>query len=136
MRPWQGALVSVVELHATRKLCLLDCGNAGLTRARSNREEEFERFVWTSIGEAFSRPVDPTSINVEYIPTQILAEAVRNQGFDGIQYRSHLGEGMNVVVFELSDLSMGERQLWAATRVSYELSVMAAKSNNLNFTSG
>jgi len=56
-----------------------------------------------------------------YVPTQMLAEAFRIKGFDGIQYKSHLGDGMNIVVFDLSALAIGKRQLWTAERVGYEL---------------
>ena len=48
------------------------------------------------IGEALTRPVAPATIDVEYVPTQMLAEAFRIRGFDGILYKSHLGKGVNV----------------------------------------
>jgi hypothetical protein len=34
------------------------------------------------------------------VPTQILAEVFRAHGFDGIVYRSLLGEGLNVALFD------------------------------------
>ena len=123
MRPWQGAVITVAALQATRNLQLIDCGNTRPMVAPHNRgvEEDWERYVWNSIGEAFSRPVAPTIIDVEYVPTQMLAEAFRIKGLDGIQYKSHLGEGMNVVVFDLSAFAIGERELWTAKRVRYDL---------------
>lgn len=54
------------------------------------------------------------------MPTQLLAEAFRLNGFDGIQYKSHLGKGMNVVVFDSSAFEIGTRELWKAKRVSYK----------------
>lgn len=123
MRPWQGAVLTVAELKATREMQFVDCGNTHPIAAPYNSEwgPLLERDVWGSISEAFSRPVAPGTIDVEYVPTQMLAEAFRMKGFDGIQYRSHLGEGMNIVVFDLSAFALGKRQLWTATRVSYEL---------------
>lgn len=122
-RPWKGAIVSVTELQATRNLLLVDCGNtqriaAPLTEGESRQE----RFVWNSIGEAFSRPVDPDTIDIEYVPTQMLAEAFKTGGFDRIQYKSHLGDGSNVVVFELLAFTIGKRELWSVERVNYEFS--------------
>lgn len=73
------------------------------------------------IGEALSRPVAPTTIDVEYVPTQMLAEAFGIRGFDGILYKSHLGKGVNVVVFDLSALAIGGRELWTAEDVIYVL---------------
>jgi hypothetical protein len=71
----------------------------------------------TRSGEAFARPVAPTTIDVGYVPTQMLAEAF---GFDD-RYQSHLGKGMNVVVFDPSAFAIGELELRTAKRVSYEL---------------
>ncbi|MCX6628012.1 MAG: RES family NAD+ phosphorylase [Candidatus Solibacter sp.] len=117
MRPWQGAVLTVAELKATRNLRFVDCGDTHPIAADS----DLERYVWDSISEAFSRSVAPGTFDVDYVPTQMLAEAFRMKGFDGIQYKSHLGEGINVVVFDLSAFALGKRQLWTAKRVSYEL---------------
>jgi hypothetical protein len=121
MRPWQEARLTVAELTATRSLRFVDFGNVrSIAALRSSEFERDERYVWKSIGDAFSRPVAPGAIDVEHVPTQMLAERFRMKGFDGIQYKSHLGEGMNVVVFDLSAFEIGERGLWTAKRVSYE----------------
>jgi len=117
MRPWQGALLTVAELTATRSLRFVDCGS-GCPMVKPYNTD-FEKYVWNSVGEAFSRPVAPDAIDVAHVPTQILAEAFRIHGFDGIHYKSNLGEGMNVLVFDLSALAIGERELWSAKRVSY-----------------
>lgn len=121
MRPWQGAVLTVAELYATRDLQLIDCGNTQPMVAPDNHETAWERYKWSLIGEAFSQPVAPMTNGVEYVPTQMLAEAFSIRGFDGIEYKSHLGEGMNIVVFDLSALAIGECELWTAKRVSYEL---------------
>jgi RES domain len=52
------------------------------------------------IGHAFSRPITPDEPLTEYVPTQILAEAFREHGYDGIAYRSLLGKGLNVALFD------------------------------------
>jgi len=121
MRPWKGAIVSVAELQATRNLLLVDCGNAQRIDAPLTEDESRqERFVWNSIGEAFSRPVDQETIDIDYVPTQMLAEAFKTSGYDGIQYKSHLGDGYNVVVFELSAFTIGKREVWEVKDVKYE----------------
>ena len=120
MRPWQGAVLTVAELNATRNLQLVDFGDTHLMVAPYHRRNR-NRWVWNSIGEAFSRPVSPTTIDVEYVPTQMLAEAFRIKGYDGIQYKSHLGNGMNVVVFDRDAFEISKRELWKAERVSYKL---------------
>jgi hypothetical protein len=58
--------------------------------------------VWWSLNQAFSEPVTRTDDAADYAPTQVLAEVFRTSGCDGIVYRSKLGKGKNVAVFDLS----------------------------------
>ena len=52
-----------------------------------------------------ARPVDPDDSEIEYVPTQYLAEAILEIGYDGIRYRSAVRKGgTNFVFFEPDDL--------------------------------
>ncbi|MBS1830757.1 MAG: RES family NAD+ phosphorylase [Acidobacteria bacterium] len=123
MRPWQGATLTVAEIQANRSLQIIDCGSTHpmIAPLHPVKPSTRERFIWNSIGEAFSRPIDPGAIDVDYVPTQILAEAFKMEGFDGIQYKSHLGNGNNLTVFELDAFAIVELTLWTTRRVSYDL---------------
>ncbi len=69
-RPWRGTILTVAELQATRDLQLIDCVlpvDAGAKDPESHN--------WKLIGEAFSRPVTQNKRDIEYVPTQMLAEA-------------------------------------------------------------
>lgn len=46
-----------------------------------------------------SRPVLAEDAPIDYIPTQYVAEYFASVGFDGIQYRSSVADGNNVVLF-------------------------------------
>jgi hypothetical protein len=63
--------------------------------------DEREKAVWAHIDHAFSQPVSADNPTTEYIPTQILAELFRKNGFDGVVYKSLLGEGFNVALFDI-----------------------------------
>ena len=65
-----------------------------------------EEIAWGDIGYAFSRPVTPDQPVTEYVPTQILAEAFRANGLDGIVYQSLLGDGLNVALFDCADAEL------------------------------
>jgi hypothetical protein len=56
--------------------------------------------VHQDIDDAFSRPVVPTDEASDYVPTQVLAEFFKVNGFDGLAYRSALGDGHNIVLFD------------------------------------
>jgi hypothetical protein len=57
--------------------------------------------VWHDIDRAFSLPVSRSDDVANYVPTQIIAELFKQNGFDGICYGSSLGPGKNVVLFDL-----------------------------------
>jgi hypothetical protein len=66
--------------------------------------EEIENEVWLDINEAFSKPVERGDYSIEYVSTQILAEAFKRNRFDGIAYKSSYGEnGFNVALFNIDD---------------------------------
>jgi hypothetical protein len=62
---------------------------------------ERERAVWRDIDRAFSEPVSRTDDVADYAPTQMLAEIFRQQGLDGVGYRSAMGPGRNIALFDL-----------------------------------
>ena len=53
-----------------------------------------------AIGRAFARPVGRADSSTDYVPTQILAELMRNAGYDGILYDSAVSGGRNLAVFD------------------------------------
>ena len=64
--------------------------------------EEREAAVWSHVARAFREPVLREDNRAGYAPTQIIAEAFRNHGYDGIAYGSAFGEGRtNVVLFDI-----------------------------------
>ncbi|ALR22762.1 hypothetical protein ATN00_17980 [Sphingobium baderi] len=116
VRPWVGAEVSVARCKILRPLRTLDLslghgqssfagpifshvmGNTKPTAA------EKKTAVWTDIDNAFSRPVTLSDDTADYVPTQILAELFRSQGYDAIAYKSQFGDedGLNIAVFDPS----------------------------------
>lgn len=54
------------------------------------------------LGEELTRPVVPSSAAYEYIPSQYLCEFMKHSGFDGVAYRSSVGPGVNVAIFNPS----------------------------------
>jgi RES domain-containing protein len=100
VRPWVGA-----EFRIQRELTIVNCVSP-YRRLRARATEpaapERERAVWKDIDNAFSRPVTPHEHIADYVPTQVLAEFFKSQGLDGIRYRSSVGQGTNIVFFDLN----------------------------------
>ena len=88
-----------------KDLNLIDCsapeiGNLAFLR-KDLGQEEIEKVVWSRINSAFSEPVERSDESLDYVPTQIIAETFKLNGFDGIAYKSSYGEnGINVALFD------------------------------------
>jgi hypothetical protein len=52
------------------------------------------------LGEELTRPVLPRSAAFDYVPSQYLCEYVKVCGFDGVMYRSSVGDGVNLALFD------------------------------------
>ena len=96
VRPWIGSYVSVGQFETVRDLRIIDCShNHGdkayyfsVGRPRRLTAEETEKAVWSNIDKAFAAPTARDDDVAEYVPTQIIAELFRHEGYDGLAYRS------------------------------------------------
>jgi hypothetical protein len=117
VRPWIGEIISIASLlivrdlnvinfsqgHGKNMLAELQLGEAfGYPK---KTKETINQCVWDEIDNAFSVPITQTDTGAEYVPTQILAEVVKNEGFDGIYYKSSFGgnRGYNIALFNKND---------------------------------
>ena len=109
VRPWVGSYVSLAQFKAMRDCSLIDCSSDERQSPWEFFDKESseidsktkEAFAWGEIAYAFSKPVAMDEPHLDYVPTQILAEAFRSRGYDGIAYKSllHAG-GQNIALFD------------------------------------
>jgi hypothetical protein len=119
-RPWIGSFVSVAQFVMLRDFRVVDCSAVEILdgwhfdlhlNLIEPEPAKWEECVWGDINRAFSQPVSRTDDVAEYAPTQVLAEAFRNAGYDGIVYGSKLGKGKNVAIFDLAGAEIANRHL-------------------------
>ena len=104
VRPWIGSLVSLAQFRLNRTARIVNCVSERSSTLYFSVEpdpEVREQVVWQDIDRAFSRPVTPSDDKADYAPTQVLAEFFREKSLDGIAYRSSLGPGHNLVLFDV-----------------------------------
>lgn len=78
-----------------------------------------EASVWSHIARAFREPVLREDNRAGYAPTQIIAEAFRNHGYDGIAYGSTFGEGRaNIVLFDINAAELEACELHEIKKVN------------------
>jgi len=82
--------------------------------------------VWNDINRAFSEPITANDSSADYVTTQILAELFKNEGYDGIAYKSSLGEGYNTSLFDPSSAEIISCSLFS---VRSETGVFLAQRN-------
>lgn len=106
VRPWIGSLVSVAIMRTLKDQRLVDVREDN-TRTPIYLEgepspEKREAAVWSHVARAFREPVLREDNRAGYAPTQIIAEAFRSEGYDGIAYGSAFGKGqVNIVLFDI-----------------------------------
>jgi RES domain len=130
VRPWLGSIISLGLFEVLKDLKVVDCSKdekiSPLIWDGENFvepilvESEKENVVWGDINDAFSMPIDRNDLIAEYVPTQILSEAFKMKGFDGIVYKSSLGCGFNVAIFDLKGLELKQSCLWQLKSINYK----------------
>jgi hypothetical protein len=123
VRPWVGSFISVGQFETLRDLVLVNCSSEPRKLMFYFEEPapfEREQAVWSDINHAFSKPVNPSDLIADYVPTQIIAELFKNNGFDGLVYNSSLGEDLNVVVFDLDSVRLICCYLYEAKTVKFQ----------------
>ena len=128
-RPLIGSYISMGVFTLNRDVRIVDCSSklVGMFNRLRDGEwtaEEVEKQVWTDINMAFSEPTDRADGSIDYVPTQILAETLKRQGYDGIGYKSSFGEkGFNVALFDIADADLRKCSLSRVKDVSLTFSM-------------
>lgn len=129
VRPWIGSYISVGQFTTERDLRLIDCsvhhGRCPIYFLKEPNEEEKVQAVWARIDNAFSEPITPSDKSSDYVPTQILAELFRNEGFDGIVYRSALATGFNVALFDIDSARLINCHVYEVKKIEFSFSEAA-----------
>jgi RES domain-containing protein len=126
VRPWVGSFISVARMQLLQEVKVVDC-SMGLDKPKifltDPSHEETEKAVWSSINIAFSTPIDPSNKMADYVPTQILAEFFKKNGYDGIVYKSGLRDGYNIVLFNIQSVKTIDCLLYRARSVDFEFEI-------------
>ena len=124
IRPWISSFVSVGLFSTERDLHLVDCSCDYPTletqlQSRVLTADERECEVWADVNYAFSRPINQNKDDADYIPTQVIAEWFKVNGFDGIIYRSSLGPGKNCCLFDTRTANLESCHVYRVSKVAY-----------------
>jgi RES domain-containing protein len=108
-RPWIDSKISLGQFKILEDLPILKLPEAKLYTkfffnpphdGETEPPPEREKAVWGEIAYAFSEPITASDMTADYAPTQYLAETFRKIGCAGILYKSRLGEGSSLAIFD------------------------------------
>ena len=137
VRPAAGMRVTVAKFRTTKQMTVVnltaETPEQGLPatgflwyasvmqRRGKVSQEEIDGSVWAQIDIAFSKPVGPDDEHLNYVPTQIIAELIASENYDGIIYRSGLNEdGFNLALFDVNSAEFLQAQVFRVDRVDYD----------------
>ena len=123
VRPWIGAKISVSKCNVNKKLRIVNCYSDTKLKVCLIGEpppEERKEMVWAFIDHAFSEPVSREDNTLDYIPTQVIAELFKKNGYDGIAYGSSLGEGYNLALFDIDNAYISNVQLHELKQICFK----------------
>lgn len=123
VRPWIGSFVSVAQFVTLRTLKVVNCttDRRGIhIWFKEPPPKKREESVWRDIDRAFANPVSPSDDVADYVPTQIIAELFKSEGLDGVAYRSSLGSGHNIALFDLEAAELMNCSLFEVKSIDFD----------------
>lgn len=126
LRPHIGQHISCAQFQTNRELRIIDCysieRNIGHIECIFNppqTQEDISHAIWSNINNAFTKPVTNDHSSSEYVPTQVLAELFKHEGYDGICCKSNMGTGYNFILFSLDDADLKSCTVMQTKMISF-----------------
>lgn len=128
-RPWVDSFLSVAEFALKSKCRIVDCsqntmdvgvGTIVKFSLKEPNQSKREAFIWHEIDQAFAKPVTRNDDQADYLPTQIISELFRREGYDGIAYQSSVAEGLNIALFDVDNVELRDSKVVKVTAVKFE----------------
>lgn len=98
-RPHPGHFCTVGEFKAVEALRIADLSAVNVAQFAASDKRLDDFLFLKTLDSLFSMPITPEG-RASYHFTQLLADCFRQLGFDGIRYRSSVGAGTNLVLFD------------------------------------
>lgn len=105
-KPQISQLVSIAKIVMERDVNVVDVRSdedwlkLPMSWDKDAPPDRIEARIWWDIDRAFATPITGDGLELDYIATQYLGEVLKNNGYEGILYRSSLMEGgHNLVLF-------------------------------------
>lgn len=128
IRPDKGDRVTISKIKLPQNLKFFDIRSPKNTISPFDFSDNVLEALYKDIdllerfGEELSKPVLPREAGIEYISSQYLSELIKHWGFDGILYKSSVGSGFNIVIFNEIELEFLENKLYSIDNLKIDFS--------------
>lgn len=105
IRPHKGDSITVAKFKVINSLTLVDLRNPRESISPFAFDEDGLNQIFTDLdylchlGDELSKPILPREAHLEYLSSQYLCELIKHCGYDGVVYKSSVGNGDNYAIF-------------------------------------
>lgn len=128
IRPHKGEIVCVAEFRVESELSFVDLRNPRSKISPFSLDEEELKMVHRNmgylcrLGDELAMPILPRTAHLDYLPSQYLCEFIKSCDYDGVVYKSAMGEGINYAIFNDSEVSGIDVRMYQVENVYVESS--------------
>ena len=128
IRPHKGDKITISKIKLPLTLRFFDIRSPKNTISPFNYSDNVLEALYKDIdllerfGEELSKPVLPREAGIEYLSSQYLSELIKHWGFDGMLYKSSVGDGFNIVIFSDFELEFIESKLYTIDNLTIKFS--------------
>lgn len=126
IRPHKGDGVTVAKFDILESLKLADLRNPRQSISPFALDEDELNQIFLDLdylchlGEELSKPILPREAHLEYLSSQYLCELIKHCGFDGVVYKSSVGDGDNFAIFYDEKLKASEVECYQVNNVNFD----------------
>jgi len=123
IRPHKGDKITVATYEVRGELKLADLRDPRVSISPFSLDDDGLNQVFKDLdylchlGEELSKPILPRKAHLEYLSSQYLCELIKHCGFDGVIYKSSVGDGDNYAIFKDEELKALETNTYSVDEV-------------------
>jgi len=130
VRPHKGDTLTIAKIKIIGKLQLVDLRNPRKNTSPFSKESEETAYIFKYISllqhfaDELSKPILPREAYLEYLPSQYLSELIKDSGFDGFIFKSSVGDGDNIVLFNEDKVKILEVKLYEIKELKFNAQII------------
>lgn len=123
IRPHKGDKITVAKFEIKGELKFADLRDPRVSISPFGLDDDALNQVFKDLeylcllGEELSKPILPREAHLEYLSSQYLCELIKHCGFDGVIYKSSVGDGDNYAVFKDEYLEAVEASTYSVDEI-------------------